>query len=59
MDPTIKRNIHRVELKSDIVNMITEVENLPLASNPKTSAMAAASTKALLAKMLSPIKVGV
>lgn len=59
VDPAIKRNIHRVELESDIVNMITEVENLPLASNPKTSAMAAASTKALLAKMFSPIKVGV
>lgn len=59
VDPAIKRNIHRIELKSDIVNMVTEVENLPLKSNPKTSAMAAASTKALLAKMFSPIKVGV
>lgn len=59
VDPSIKRNIHRIELESDIVNMVTEVENLPLASNPKTSAMAAASTKALLGKMFSPIKVGV
>ena len=59
VDPKIKRNVHRIELKSDIVNMITEVENLPLKSNPKTSAMAAASTKALLAKMFASIKVGV
>lgn len=59
VDPAIKRNVHRIELQSDIVNMVTEVENLPLASNPKTSAMAAASTKALLGKMFSPIKVGV
>ena len=59
VDPTIARNVHRVTLRSDIVNMTTEVENLPLASNPKTSALAAASTKALLYKMFCPIKIGV
>ena len=59
VDPALKRNIHIIELESSIANMRIELENKPLPSNPKTSALAAASTNALLAKMFSPIKIGI
>jgi aspartate dehydrogenase len=59
LDPAIKRNVHRVELESDICRMTVELENIPSRDNPRTSAMAIASTNAFFLKMFSGLKPGV
>jgi aspartate dehydrogenase len=58
MDPAISRNIHEVLLESDIARLQVRVENIPSRENPRTSAMAFASVKALLWKLTASVKIG-
>jgi aspartate dehydrogenase len=57
-NPYIKRNIHRIEVKTDKGNLKIETENIPSKKNPKTSTLAILSVKNLLKKMFSPFKIG-
>ena len=56
--PFVKRNIHRVELLSNVANIKLEVENLPSVSNPKTSALTVFSINKLLSNLASFLKIG-
>ena len=57
-DPKLKRNTHIIEVVADEAKIKISVENVPSKSNPKTSALAILSTKALLERIFSPFKVG-
>ena len=58
LKPKIKRNVHYIEVDSDYARLKIEIENVPSRANPKTSAMAILSTKNLLRKIVSNIKIG-
>ncbi len=58
VDPSLKRNTHCIEVKARGGRLYVEVENFPSAFNPKTSRMAILSTKNLLRKIVSNIKIG-
>ncbi len=56
--PGQSKNIHEIILESSIGKIEVKVENLPSKKNPKTSALAIASVKALIAKLFSSLKIG-
>lgn len=57
-DPTISRNRHRVEIVSDSAIASMEIEGMPSADNPRTSASVANSVIAVLRRMNDPLVVG-
>ncbi len=57
-DPTISRNRHRVEVVSDSAIASMEIEGMPSADNPRTSASVANSVIAALRRMSDPLVVG-
>lgn len=57
-DPTISRNRHRVEITSDSAIASMEIEGMPSADNPRTSASVANSVIAALRRMRDPLVVG-
>lgn len=57
-DPTISRNRHRVEITSDSAIASMEIEGMPSADNPRTSASVANSVIAALRRMSDPLVVG-
>ncbi|OQX87393.1 MAG: hypothetical protein B6D55_03560 [Candidatus Omnitrophica bacterium 4484_70.2] len=58
VDPHLRRNSHKIELKGEEANIKIEVENVPSLSNPKTSYLAILSVQSLLEKITSNIKIG-
>ncbi len=56
--PSLKRNIHRLEIKGDFGRIVTVTENVPSPVNPRTSFLAALSPAALLQKIFSTLKIG-
>lgn len=56
-DPSVTRNIHRIELKSDSSDLSMSIENIP-SENPKTGRITALSVIACLRKMRAPLRVG-
>ena len=56
-DPTVTRNIHRVEVESDSARFSMSIENIP-SENPKTGRITALSVIAFLRKLNSPLRVG-
>ncbi|MCD1296015.1 aspartate dehydrogenase [Methanocella sp. CWC-04] len=58
VDPTIKRNIHEIEVKGEFGELKTHVENVPSGFNPKTSYLAALSAIATLKQVCEPLKIG-
>ena len=56
-DPTVTRNIHRVEVESDSARFSMSIENIP-SDNPKTGRITALSVIAYLRKQRSPLRVG-
>lgn len=57
-DPAATTNIHEVSLVCDLGKIDIRVENLPSASNPKTSALAYLSAIASLKKIYSRVIIG-
>ncbi len=57
-DPTLQRNRHRVEITSDSAIATMEIEGMPSADNPRTSASVANSVIAALRRMGDPLVVG-
>lgn len=57
-DPTISRNRHRVEIVSDSAIASMEIEGVPSADNPRTSASVANSVIAALRRMRDPLVAG-
>ncbi|GAA5818223.1 MAG: aspartate dehydrogenase [Methanobrevibacter sp. CfCl-M3] len=58
VDPKVDRNIHQVLVEGDFGRVITETENLPCESNPKTSILAAYSAIQLLNGLIEPFNLG-
>lgn len=56
-DPTVTRNIHRIEVDSDDAKFSMEIQNIP-GENPKTGRITALSAIAALRKIVSPLRVG-
>ncbi len=58
VDPSLDSNIHRLELKGDFGQATIEIQARPMPENPKSSALAALSVLALLARISSPLEIG-
>jgi aspartate dehydrogenase len=56
-DPTVTRNVHRVEVESDSARFSMTIENVP-SENPKTGRITALSVIAYLRKQGSALRVG-
>lgn len=56
-DPTVTRNVHRVEVESDSARFSMGIENIP-SENPKTGRITALSVIAYLRKQRAPLRVG-
>ena len=56
-DPTVTRNVHRVEVESDSARFSMSIENIP-SENPKTGRITALSVIAYLRKYRSALRVG-
>src|SRR5215472_6815502 len=56
-DPTVMRNIHRIEVESDSARFSMGIENIP-SENPKTGRITALSVIACLRKLRAPLRIG-
>ena len=56
-DPTVTRNVHRMEVDSDSARFSMSIENIP-SENPKTGRITALSVIAYLRKLHAPLRVG-
>jgi aspartate dehydrogenase len=56
-DPTVSRNVHRIEVDSDSARFSVSMENVP-SENPKTSLITALSAIACLRKLSASLRVG-
>lgn len=56
-DPTVTRNIHRIEVDSEDAKFSMEIQNIP-SENPKTGRITALSAVAALRKLVAPLRVG-
>jgi aspartate dehydrogenase len=56
-DPTVTRNVHRIEVESDSARFSMSIENIP-SENPKTGRITALSVIAFLRKWRAPLRVG-
>ena len=57
-DPTVTRNIHRIEVEAEAARLSMQVENVPSPENPRTGRLTALSVIATLKKLVSPLTVG-
>ena len=57
-DPAITRNIHRIEIVGTTGQLTAEVQNVPSAVNPKTSAMAVLAACAAIDDIFSSVRIG-
>jgi aspartate dehydrogenase len=57
-DPTVTRNVHRIEVEADAARFSLQIENVPSAENPRTGRLTALSVIAALKKLTSPLAVG-
>jgi aspartate dehydrogenase len=57
-DPTITRNIHRIEVEAKAARLSMQVENVPSDDNPRTGRLTALSAIAALKKLVSPLAIG-
>jgi aspartate dehydrogenase len=56
-DPTVTRNVHRIEVESDSARFSMTIENIP-SENPKTGLITALSVIAYLRKQRAALRVG-
>jgi aspartate dehydrogenase len=56
-DPTVRRNVHRIEVDSDSARFSMSIENIP-SENPRTGLITALSVIACLRKLYAPLRVG-
>ncbi len=57
-DPSVNRNIHRIEVEAEAARFSMQIENVPSAENPKTGRLTPLSVVAALKKLTSPLVVG-
>src|SRR5690606_5198155 len=57
-DPTLSRNVHEIEIDSDITSIRLQIENRPSAANPRSSALTAQSVCEALRGLVTPVRIG-
>jgi aspartate dehydrogenase len=57
-DPTLTRNVHRIEVEAEAARFSMQIENVPSAENPRTGRLTALSVVAALRKLSSPLAIG-
>jgi aspartate dehydrogenase len=57
-DPSVTRNIHRIEVEAEAARFSMQIENVPSDENPRTGRLTALSVIAALKKLTSPLAVG-
>jgi aspartate dehydrogenase len=57
-DPSVTRNIHRIEVEADAARLSMQIENVPSAENPRTGRLTPLSVIAALKKLVSPLAMG-
>ncbi|SON55698.1 L-aspartate dehydrogenase [Hartmannibacter diazotrophicus] len=56
-DPSLKRNVHNIQVKADSAEFEMTIENIP-SDNPKTGRITALSVISALKKMKAPLRIG-
>jgi aspartate dehydrogenase len=57
-DPTVTRNVHRIEVEAAAARLSMQIENVPSDDNPRTGRLTALSVIAALKKLVSPLAIG-
>jgi aspartate dehydrogenase len=57
-DPTVSRNVHRIEVEAEAARFSLQIENVPSSENPRTGRLTALSVIAALKKLSSPLAIG-
>jgi aspartate dehydrogenase len=57
-DPTVTRNIHRIEVEAEAARLSMQIENVPSAENPRTGRLTPLSVIAALKKLTAPLAIG-
>jgi aspartate dehydrogenase len=57
-DPTVTRNVHRIEVEAEAARLSMQIENVPSAENPRTGRLTPLSVIAALKKLTSPLAIG-
>jgi aspartate dehydrogenase len=57
-DPTVTRNMHRIEVEAAAARLSMQIENVPSDDNPRTGRLTALSVIAALKKLVSPLAIG-
>ena len=57
-DPTVTRNVHRIEVEAEAARFSMQIENVPSAENPRTGRLTALSVIAALKKLSAPLAIG-
>ena len=57
-DPSVNRNIHKIEVEAEAARFSMQIQNVPSAENPKTGRLTPLSVVAVLKKLTSPLAVG-
>ena len=57
-DPSLNRNVHRIEVEAEAARFSMEIENVPSAENPRTGRLTALSVVAALKKLSAPLAIG-
>jgi aspartate dehydrogenase len=57
-DPSLTRNVHRIEVEAEAARFALEIENVPSAENPRTGRLTALSVIAALKKLSAPLVIG-
>jgi aspartate dehydrogenase len=57
-DPSVTRNIHRIEVEAEAARLSMQIENVPSLENPRTGRLTALSVIAALKKLSSPLAIG-
>src|SRR5262245_17072068 len=57
-DPTLDRNVHRIEVEAEAARFSMQIENVPSVENPRTGRLTALSVIAALKKLSAPLAIG-
>src|SRR5580693_2339462 len=57
-DPTVTRNVHRIQVEAEAARFSLQIENVPSAENPRTGRLTALSVIAALKKLSAPLAIG-
>ena len=57
-DPSLERNVHRIDVVADSAAFSMQIENLPSEENPRTGRITALSVISYLRKLGAPLRVG-